>query len=133
LTDAVRRPADCSGCAFWRRTGESVGACLRHAPRSSATREEIAHWPQTKSIQWCGDGVASDPAMPSLVTCEKCLFWRRRPGGVEPTDRRDRFAAWWSEAGFCARHAPYPREDPGARAYWRATHRKDSCGEGQQR
>ena len=133
MIDVANRAANCAGCAFWRRIGESAGSCLRHAPRSSATREQIAHWPQTNSVQWCGDGLAADSGKPSLTKCEDCVFWRRPAGGVAPTDRGDRFAAWWSEAGFCARHAPYPREDPGARAFWRATHRKDSCAEGEAR
>ena len=102
------------------------------SPRAQAcvVAEQVAHWPQTHSHQWCGDGaVAASPA--PGATCANCFYWRQPGGGLNPVDRGDMPMAWWAHAGYCARHAPRPVSEPGARAFWRATHAADACAEGQ--
>jgi ribosomal protein L37E len=129
LNDAPEIPADCAHCAFWRRMREYEGSCRRRAPEADQRAEQVAHWPQTHSRQWCGEGaLAVSPAPAS--TCADCRYWRHPEGGLNPVDRGDMPMAWWALAGYCARHAPKPVPEPGARAFWRATHSADSCGEG---
>ena len=57
MADQGTRPANCAACAFWRKLRENEGVCARHAPQTSIRPEEAAHWPQTRSWQWCGEGV----------------------------------------------------------------------------
>ncbi|MGD0185299.1 MAG: hypothetical protein ABSC25_08610 [Roseiarcus sp.] len=129
MNDATGIPADCAHCAFWFRMREHEGICRRHAPESGMRSEEVAHWPLTHAHQWCAEGaLAASPAPGS--TCADCSYWRRPEGGLNPVDRGDMTMAWWTRAGNCAHHAPRPVSEPGARAFWRATHSADSCGEG---
>jgi hypothetical protein len=62
--------------------------------------------------------------------CADCAFWRQPAGGLNPVNRGDMPMAWWARAGLCARHAPEPANEPGPRAFWRATLDMDFCGEG---
>ena len=122
-------PLSCAGCAFWRKLREHEGICCRHAPDVSNQTERAAHWPQTHSWQWCGEGIAADPL--SIGShCGDCRFWRRNVGGLNPLNRGDMPMSWWARAGLCARHAPRPVSEPGPRAFWRATEGSDFCGEG---
>ena len=129
MTEASDLPADCARCAFWRRMREYEGACRRRAPDASVRAEEIAHWPQTHSRQGCGEGASARSPAPG-ATCGECVYWRHPDGGLNPVDRGDMPMAWWVQAGHCARRAPRPVAEAGARAFWRATHSSDSCGEG---
>ncbi|MGB7973068.1 MAG: hypothetical protein WCF81_01680 [Roseiarcus sp.] len=128
MTDERVRPANCAACAFWRKHGEHQGLCVRHAPDASAHPEEVAHWPETHSSHWCGEGVAADAA-PAGPHCKDCIYWRRG-GELNPVDRGYMLRAWWAKAGICARHAPRPGADPGSRSFWRATQGTDLCAEG---
>jgi hypothetical protein len=129
MSDAPGPAVQCAGCAFWRHGRESEGVCRRRAPDTGARGEEVAHWPQTRAQQGCGDGVAA-PTPSAAVTCGECVFWRRPAHGFSPVDRGDMPMSWWAHAGYCARHAPKPSSEPGARAFWRATSSADGCGEG---
>jgi hypothetical protein len=131
MTADPARPANCAACTFWRKLRETEGLCCRHAPEPSIRPEEAAHWPQTRSWQWCGEGVAA--ALSPVTRCADCAFWRRPEGGLNPLDRRDMPMAWWERAGLCARHAPRPVGEPGPRAFWRATLDTSCCAEGQPR
>jgi hypothetical protein len=122
-------PASCAACAFWRRLRDTEGLCARHAPETSIRPEEPAHWPQTHSWQWCGEGVAGEPRSIG-ARCADCIYWRSPEGGLQPVNRGDMPMAWWAHAGICARHAPRPVREPGPRAFWRATHNTDFCAEG---
>ena len=129
MTADRRPPPNCSGCAFWRKLRENEGVCCRHAPTASNRPEEVAHWPQTHSRQWCGEGIAAGP-LSIGSRCEDCVYWRHPEGGLNPVNRGDMPMAWWAKAGICARHAPSPISEPGPRAFWRATQNADFCGEG---
>ncbi len=129
MSDQSVRPANCAGCAFWRKLREQEGLCARHAPEPSIRPDEAAHFPQTHNWQWCGEGVAAEP-MSIGSRCADCLYWRRPDGGLNPVNRRDMPMAWWAQAGICARHAPRPVPEPGPRAFWRATQGADFCAEG---
>ena len=129
MSDQPAAPANCAACAFWRRLRENEGVCTRHAPQTSIHPEEAAHWPQTRSWQWCGEGVAAE-ALSIGAHCAACIYWRHPEGGLHPVNRGDMPMAWWAHAGICARHAPYPVSEPGPRAFWRATQDTDFCAEG---
>jgi hypothetical protein len=129
MSDEPARPANCAGCAFWRKFNDYEGVCARHAPKASMRPEEVAHWPQTHSRQWCGEGVAGE-VLSIGSHCADCTFWRRPEGGLDPVNRRDRPSAWWAEAGICGRYAPRPVPEPGPRSFWRATQGTDFCAEG---
>ena len=111
---------------------EHEGDCRRRAPDPATRAEQVAHWPQTHSHQWCGDGAVAASPTPG-ATCADCFYWRRPTGGLNPVDRGDMPMSWWARAGHCARHAPKPVSEPGARAFWRATHSVDACAEGRPR
>jgi len=129
LNDASDSPANCANCVFWHRLREHEGDCRRRAPRPATSAEQVAHWPQTHSYQWCGDGAVAASLAPGAA-CADCFYWRQPSGGLNPVDRGDMPMAWWARAGYCARHAPKPVSEPGARAFWRATHSADACAEG---
>ncbi len=118
----------CSSCLHWqiRRPGE--GWCARRAP-VALTSESVAHWPQTHSAQSCGEHVLATAGV-ELVYCADCRFWRRPANGFEPTDREDKLAWWWEDAGYCHRQAPVPSSEPGPRTFWPTTHATDRCAEG---
>ncbi len=119
----------CADCVYWRHGRDQDGTCHRRAPNASARGEDVAHWPQTRGSQGCGDGALKTSGIVG-VTCRECAFWRRPSRGFSPIDRRDMPANWWTQAGHCARHAPTPSSEPGWRAFWRATSSADGCGEG---
>jgi hypothetical protein len=129
LSDAAKDVVHCADCAFWRRGRENDGTCRRRAPEASARGEEVAHWPQTRGVQGCGDGASGAPPGEGS-TCGECVYWRRPAHGFSPIDRGDMPMSWWAHAGYCGRHAPRPASEPGARAFWRATSSADGCGEG---
>jgi hypothetical protein len=129
MIDGLARPANCSVCGFWRKLRENEGVCCRHAPEPSNRPEEVAHWPQTHSRQWCGEGVAAPP-LSIGSRCADCVFWRHPDGGLNPVNRGDMPMAWWANAGICARHAPRTSSEPGPRAFWRATLATDFCADG---
>lgn len=129
MNDAPHIPADCAHCEYWRRIREYEGTCRRRAPDCSVRAEEVAHWPQTHSRQGCGEWTPQGSSAHG-AKCDECAYWRHPDGGLNPVDRRDMPMSWWALAGICARHAPRPATEPGARAFWRATHSADSCGEG---
>lgn len=122
-------PQNCAGCAFWHKKIEKEGLCRRHAPEASNRPEEVAHWPQTHSWQWCGEGVAAAP-LSIGSRCADCVFWRHLDRGLTPVNRGDMPLVWWTHAGICARHAPHPDSEPGPRAFWRATQDTDFCADG---
>jgi hypothetical protein len=132
LNDAQSKPVRCSECAFWRHKVAIDGSCHRHAPESGKNSEEVAHWPQTRRYQGCGDGEPATSPTPGS-TCEFCVFWHRPAGGLRPFNRGDMPMSWWAQAGICVRHAPKPFSEPGARAFWRATSAAEGCGEGRPR
>jgi hypothetical protein len=123
---------NCAGCAFWRKLRENEGVCCRHAPEAPNRPEEVAHWPQTHSWQWCGEGIAAAP-LSIGSRCADCIYWRHPDGGLNPVNRGDLQMAWWAHAGSCARHAPRPASEPGPRAFWRATKDTDYCADGASR
>ena len=129
MTDQPLRPANCGSCAFWRKLRESEGMCCRHAPAAAHLPERVAHWPQTHSHQWCGEGIAAAP-LSIGSRCADCIFWRRPELGLNPVNRGEMQMAWWKRAGLCTRNAPHPVSEPGPRAFWRATLDTDFCGEG---
>ena len=129
MDDRPKQLVFCTDCAFWRDDAHGEGLCRRRAPDASARSEEVAHWPQTRSLQGCGDGEAGVAASVG-ATCGECVFWRRPAHGFNPTDRGDMPMSWWAHAGYCGRHAPKPAAEPGVRAFWRATSSGDGCGEG---
>ena len=103
---------------------------MRRTP--SHRPEEVAHWPLTRSWQWCGEGV--EAASLSIGThCANCVFWRRPDVGLNPVNRGDMPMAWWERAGLCVRYAPRPVREPGPRGFWRATLDVDFCADGQPR
>jgi hypothetical protein len=132
MSGAPLRPASCGACAFWRKLRESEGLCCRRAPDASHIPEQVAHWPQTRSWQWCGEGVAGAP-LSIGARCADCAFWRQPEGGLNPLHRGDMPMSWWARAGLCARHAPRPVSEPGPRGFWRAALDTDGCAEGEQR
>ena len=129
MADKTVWPANCAACAYWRKLREHEGLCARHAPEASNHPDEPAHFPQTHYWQWCGEGVAAQP-MSIGSHCADCVYWRRPENGLHPVNRRDMPMAWWEHAGLCARHAPRPVPEPGARSFWRATAGTDFCAEG---
>ncbi len=132
MIDDPPRPANCGSCAFWRKLRENEGVCCRHAPDASHHPEEVAHWPLTRSWQWCGEGVAAS-SLSMIARCADCAFWRQPEGGLNPLNRGDMPMSWWTRAGICARHALRPVSEPGPRAFWRATLETDGCAEGEPR
>jgi hypothetical protein len=107
------------------------GFCRRHAPNTSGTIDEVAHWPLTHHDDQCGDGVAAEAASQPSTTCSGCAFWRSSPdGGLAPYARRDQLTEWWKHAGRCTRFSPSPSSDTGYRAFWRVTHMTDGCFDG---
>ena len=132
MIDDAPRPANCGSCAFWRKLRENEGVCCRHAPHASHIAEEVAHWPLTRSWQWCGEGIAAAP-LSIGSDCANCMFWRRPEVGLNPVNRGDMPMAWWERAGLCARYAPPPVREPGPRGFWRATLDIDFCAEGEPR
>jgi hypothetical protein len=129
MTNRPVLPPNCAGCAFWRKQRESEGLCCRHAPEASNRPEGVAHWPQTRSRQWCGEGVAAAPLSVGSH-CADCVFWRHPDPGLNPVNRGAMLKAWWTHAGICARRAPRPDTEPGPRAFWRATQDTDFCADG---
>ncbi len=138
MTDAPAR--NCGECTFWVRLHEKIGVCRRHAPVSTWRPEEVAHWPETREGQVCGEGrvrgegqlwgeglvAAEQPG----AKCVACIYWRRMATGMNPVDRGDMPKAWWARAGICVRAAPRPSAEPGPRAFWQATGDDDGCGDG---
>ena len=88
MADQAIRPANCAACAFWRKLRENEGVCARHAPQTSIRPEEAAHWPQTRSWQWCGEGVAAK-ALSIETHCADCLYWQHPQSGLHPVNRGD--------------------------------------------
>lgn len=129
MTDVPAR--NCGECAFWNRLHDVVGICRRHAPEATFRSDEVAHWPETREGQFCGEGRVSDKGL--VATCASCLYWRRKSTGLNPVDRGDMPKAWWSRAGICVRGGPRPSAEPGPRAFWQATGGEDGCGDGVER
>ncbi len=129
MTDVAEQPENCGACAFWRRFRDNDGICGRWAPEASARPETVAHWPLTRQLEGCGDGVVAGPF--SLgAHCAACVHWRRPALGLDPVNRGDMPMSWWARAGHCTRHAPRPMREPGPRGFWPATLDIDFCGEG---
>jgi len=126
MTDAKAR--NCGECVFWTRLHEQVGVCRRHAPQSTWRSDEVAHWPETREPQVCGEGLVA--TKPPGSKCVACVYWRRMATGMHPVDRGDMPRAWWARAGLCIRSAPGPSAEPGPRAFWQATGEDDGCGDG---
>jgi len=129
MTSATQTPASCGVCAFWRKLRETEGVCCRWAPESARRAETVAHWPLTRRIDRCGDGVVADRFSLGAY-CADCIHWRRPEQGLNPLNRGDMPMAWWARAGHCMRHAPRAVQDPGPRGFWPATLDIDFCGEG---
>jgi hypothetical protein len=92
MTGSSDPAPNCAGCAFWRKLRENEGVCCRHAPEPSNRPEEVAHWPQTHSRQWCGEGAAA--ALRSIGSrCADSVFWRHP--GLNPVNQGDMPMAWW--------------------------------------
>lgn len=119
----------CDQCGFWKMARPGEGWCLRYAPRPIGELEKVSHWPTTHGGQGCGEFVAPG-AGPERVACRDCAYWHKPALGLQPVDRGDKLAGWWAQAGLCVRHAPKPQSEPGARAFWRASHVTNSCAEG---
>jgi hypothetical protein len=119
----------CDQCLFWKMARPGEGRCLRRAPKPVPDSDRIAHWPTTHGGQGCGEFVEIGAAF-DIVLCGQCRYWRQPPLGLQPIDRGDKPSQWWAQAGLCTRHAPSPVSEPGPRAFWRASHSADSCGEG---
>lgn len=132
MTDEPVRPPNCGACAFWGKLRDNEGVCRRRAPEATKRPEAAAHWPLTRRIDGCGDGVAGAPL--SLgADCANCLHWRRPEQGLRPVNRGDMPMSWWIRAGHCTRHAPRPDSEPGPRGFWPATLNSDFCAEGRPR
>jgi hypothetical protein len=123
----MQEAPSCARCAYWQVVRENTGLCRRRAPEAAHHAEEVAHWPQTHGGEGCGDGVEGPESR--RVSCAACVFWRRYKGGMHPMNRADMPNSWWARAGVCSRHAPRPVNEPGPRAFWRATADIDFCGE----
>jgi len=121
----------CTACAFWGRLNPTLGVCRRHAPCPVEGDAAVAHWSETRADQGCGDGEPG-AGRAAMISCGACIYWMRPGAGglLAPTDFVDQPRAWWQQAGYCARHAPRPGHEPGARRVWLATHASDACGEG---
>ena len=106
-------PPNCAGCAFWRKLRENEGMCRRLAPEPSHRPEEAAHFPQTHSREWCGEGVAA-ASLSIGSRCADCVFWRHPDGGLNPVNRGDMPMSWWAHAGIApaTRRAPPPNRGP---------------------
>jgi hypothetical protein len=133
MSDAGSGLTACGGCAFWRSIGRVSGSCHRRAPEPGHGTAETAHWPETEAAEGCGDGLAAATSATRLTACRDCVHWReaRAGHGLVPLDQRDHVKGWWSQAGYCVRHAPRPAAQPGYRGFWRATHATDGCAEGE--
>jgi hypothetical protein len=125
-----RNIVTCNQCACWADLKVRDGNCRRHAPGVGETVDEVAHWPLTHSNDQCGDGIIAQAGRRGVI-CAACTYWRRPPEGLFPYGRRDQLSEWWKHAGHCTRFAPWPSPNPGARAYWRATHETDGCFDGE--
>ena len=119
----------CDQCLFWKMARPGEGRCLRRAPKPVPESDRISHWPTTHGAQGCGEFVEIGAAF-DFVLCGQCRYWRKPAAGLQPIDRGDKPSHWWAQAGLCTRHAPSPVSEPGPRAFWRASHVADSCGEG---
>jgi hypothetical protein len=119
----------CDQCLFWKMARPGEGRCLRRAPKPVPESDRISHWPTTHGGQGCGEFVEIGAAF-DFVLCGQCRYWRKPAAGLQPIDRGDKPSHWWAQAGLCTRHAPNPVSEPGPRAFWRASHVTDSCGEG---
>jgi hypothetical protein len=126
-----RQVVRCHECACWAELNQLDGSCRRHAPNTSDTVDEVAHWPLTHLDDQCGEAIAAQTATRRGVKCNDCVYWRRPSGGLFPYGRRDQLSEWWKQAGRCTRFSPWPSPNPGARAYWRATHETDGCFDGE--
>lgn len=118
----------CADCIYWDHGEAAEGLCRRHAPAASPSMDEVAHWPETRAADGCGEG-ARGPERP--ITCTLCRYWSRPDSGLDPERRHDQPAAWWRHAGRCRKSAPFPAPEPGARGFWRATAAQDGCGDGE--
>jgi hypothetical protein len=129
-----RGVVSCNQCACWANLNQRDGTCRRHAPNTSDTMDEVAHWPLTHKGNQCGEGIVAASAPPPSVTCRSCVFWHAPPdGGLDPYGRRDQLSEWWKHAGHCTRFSPRPSSNPGDRAFWRVTHVTDGCFDGEAR
>jgi hypothetical protein len=120
----------CGNCIYWERSEERDGFCRRHAPMAGQTSDEVAHWPQTRAENGCGEGISTGDPSHRPVTCAACIYWEQFAGGLNPERRSDETSDWWHRAGHCVRYAPHPKPGPGARGFWRATSGGDACGDG---
>lgn len=132
MTDRDERPENCGGCAYWRKIRDSEGVCSRRAPEPTSRPESVAHWPQTRRSDGCGDGLPA-ARFSRGVYCANCLHWRRPEQGLNPVNRGDMPMAWWARAGRCTRHAPRPVDEPGPRGFWPATLDIDFCADGEEK
>jgi hypothetical protein len=121
----------CGDCIFWDHADNEEGLCRRHAPSVGQRVDDVAHWPETRAENGCGEGARDADRRP--VTCSACVYWSRPGGGLDPQRRRDEPADWWRQAGHCLRYSPQPSPEPGARGFWRVTAERDSCGDGKRR
>ena len=121
----------CADCCHFDRHGTD-GFCRRHAPTPSGAPFEVARWPETRAVDGCGDGDRPSPAN-ARPNCGSCRFWFRPGIGIDPSQRGDHLRAWWAEAGYCRRRAPFPGVEIGYRAFWRVVHARDGCAEGSAR
>jgi hypothetical protein len=121
----------CGDCIFWDHAQDGEGLCRRHAPTPSQKVDEVAHWPETRAENGCGEGAPVAERRP--VKCADCIYWNQPSGGLNPQRRRDETADWWRHGGHCLRLSPQPSPEPGARGFWRATSGNDSCGDGKAR
>ena len=128
MSTTLAQETSCARCAFWQKVRENEGLCRRRAPGAAYRADQVAHWPQTRADQGCGDG--SDRTQALFCHCDDCVYWRRYKDGLHPMNRSDMPNSWWLNAGLCTRHAPTPITEPGPRAFWRATAASDGCGEG---
>lgn len=128
MTDTPIIATSCASCAYWEKMRDGAGLCRRYAPDAARLAEEVSRWPLTHAGQGCGDGLRGN-AEPHL-TCSHCVYWRSYKDGLHPMNRSDMPNSWWARAGVCTRRAPRPANEPGLRAFWRATAASDYCAEG---
>ena len=123
---------NCAACRFWDHKGTLVGLCRRHAPASSEREFEVVRWPETRSLDGCGEGETTSPGGPAVLApaCGDCVFWSRPGLGINLARRGDRGRDWWDKAGFCRRFSPRPGVDIGDHAFWRITNATDHCADG---
>jgi hypothetical protein len=132
-TDGKSTVAHCEDCAFWCKLGEADGVCRFLAPHPAASPNEVAHWPRTRNVDYCGEWVRNGLSTPPAVLCGRCVYWRHPFSGLHPTGWLDQSSEWWSGAGHCLRFPPSPSSEPGARAFWPATNERDGCFQGKAR